>query len=65
MPLQRKTDRRFRLSDYDDSIAQTAVEWRKAFFDAKADRLYEVAIFYCIVLEGARSKRGILPSCYL
>jgi hypothetical protein len=29
------------------------------FFEAKRDRLYQVEIFYCIVLEGARSKTGV------
>ena len=32
---------------------------RREFFEAKGDRLYQVEIFYCIVLEGARSKTGI------
>ena len=29
------------------------------FFEAKRDQLYSVEIFYCVLLEGMRSKTGI------
>jgi type IV secretion/conjugal transfer VirB4 family ATPase len=43
---------------YDDPIVAAAVEQRRKFFEAKRDDLYQVEIFYCILLEGARSKTG-------
>jgi len=44
---------------YDDPIVEAAIEQRRQFFEAKRDHLYQVEIFYCIVLEGARSKTGL------
>jgi type IV secretion/conjugal transfer VirB4 family ATPase len=47
------------FAKYDDPIVQAAVEQRRKFFEAKRDHLYQVEIFYCILLEGARSKTGV------
>jgi type IV secretion/conjugal transfer VirB4 family ATPase len=44
---------------YDDPIVEAAIDQRRQFFEAKRDHLYQVEIFYCIVLEGARSKTGL------
>ena len=44
---------------YDDPIVETAIDQRRQFFEAKRDHLYQVEIFYCILLEGARSKTGL------
>jgi type IV secretion system protein VirB4 len=44
---------------YDDPVVEAAIDQRRQFFEAKRDRLYQVEIFYCIVLEGARSKTGV------
>jgi type IV secretion/conjugal transfer VirB4 family ATPase len=44
---------------YEDQVVAAAVEQRKQFFQAKRDRLYSVEIFYVILLEGRRSKRGV------
>ena len=44
---------------YDDPIVAAAIEQRRKFFEAKRDYLYQVEIFYCILLEGARSKTGV------
>ncbi len=44
---------------YDDPIVDAAIEQRRKFFEAKRDHLYQVEIFYCILLEGARSKTGV------
>jgi len=44
---------------YDDAIVNAAVEERKDFFAQKLDRLFNVEIFYAVVIEGARSKTGI------
>jgi AAA domain-containing protein/UvrD-like helicase family protein/type IV secretion system CagE/TrbE/VirB family protein len=44
---------------YDDPIVETAINQRRQFFEAKRDNLYQVEIFYAIVLEGQRSKSGV------
>jgi type IV secretion system protein TrbE len=47
------------FANYDDPIVEAAVEQRRRFFESKRDNLYQIEIFYVILLEGARSKRGI------
>jgi type IV secretion/conjugal transfer VirB4 family ATPase len=47
------------FAHYDDPVVQTAVDQRREFFAAKAERLFQIEIFYCIVLEGSRSKPGL------
>ena len=44
---------------YDDPVVAAAIDQRRQFFEAKRDHLYQVEIFYCILLEGARSKTGM------
>jgi type IV secretion system protein VirB4 len=50
------------FADYNDPVVQASVDQRKEFFAARLDRLYQIEIFYAVVLEGARSKSGILPA---
>jgi type IV secretion system protein TrbE len=47
------------FAKYDDPIVEAAIEQRRKFFAAKRDQLYEIEIFYCILLEGARSRTGM------
>ena len=47
------------FASYDDPVVQAAIDQRRQFFESKRDRLYQIEIFYCIVLEGARSKTGV------
>jgi hypothetical protein len=47
------------FASYDDPVVQAAIDQRRQFFEAKRDCLYQIEIFYCIVLEGARSKTGV------
>ncbi len=47
------------FTDYDSPVVQEAVDYRRRFFAKKADQLYQIEIYYCILLEGARSKTGI------
>jgi type IV secretion/conjugal transfer VirB4 family ATPase len=47
------------FATYDDQIVEAAVEQRRRFFESKRDNLYQIEIFYVVLLEGARSKRGI------
>src|SRR6266852_3297887 len=44
---------------YEDPVVEAAIEQRRLFFDAKKDHLYQIEIFYAIVLEGSRSKTGV------
>jgi type IV secretion system protein VirB4 len=50
------------FADYDDPVVQAAIDQRKEFFAAKLDHIYQIDIFYAVVLEGARSKTGIMPA---
>ena len=47
------------FANYDDPVVEAAIDQRRQFFEAKRDHLYQIEIFYCIVLEGARSKTGV------
>jgi len=47
------------FAHYDDPVVQTAVDQRREFFAAKAEKLFQIEIFYCILLEGSRSKTGV------
>ena len=47
---------------YDDELIDAAIDQRRHYFESKRDHLYEVELFYVIVLEGARSKTGILSA---
>jgi len=47
------------FANYDDPVVQAAIDQRRKFFEAKRDSLYQIEIFYCILLEGARSKTGL------
>jgi type IV secretion/conjugal transfer VirB4 family ATPase len=44
---------------YDHPVVQASTDERKQFFEAKRDRLYQIEIFYCILIEGTQSKIGI------
>jgi type IV secretion/conjugal transfer VirB4 family ATPase len=50
------------FATYDDALIDAAIDQRREFFESKRDRLYEIELFYVIVLEGARSKTGIMPA---
>jgi hypothetical protein len=47
------------FATYDDPVVDAAIDQRRTFFEAKRDHLYQVEIFYCILLEGARSRTGV------
>jgi hypothetical protein len=47
------------FASYDNPIVEAAIDQRRKFFEAKRDLLYQVEIFYCILLEGTRSKTGV------
>jgi hypothetical protein len=47
------------FAKYDDPVVDAAIDQRRKFFEAKRDHLYEIEIFYCILLEGPRSKAGV------
>jgi len=50
------------FASYDDPVVEAAIDQRRQFFEAKRDQLYQVEIFYAIVLEGPRSKSGVGPA---
>ena len=44
---------------YKNPVVQESQDFRQQHFEAKADKLFEIEIYYCILLEGARSKTGL------
>jgi len=44
---------------YESPVVQAGVDRREQLFQEKADRLFEIEIFYCVLLEGSRSKIGV------
>ena len=47
------------FADYGHPIVQAGVDRRRRLFEAKADRLFQIEICYCVLIEGSRSKSGI------
>lgn len=43
---------------HDNPVVETAIDQRRELFARKQDSLYEIEIFYVVLLEGTRSKRG-------
>src|ERR1700692_3886709 len=50
------------FASYQDPVVQTEVNHRREFFWAKLDDLYQIEIFYCILLRAAHAKTGIVPA---
>lgn len=44
---------------YDDPVVEAAIDQRRRFFESKRDSLYQIDIFYVVLLEGARSRTGV------
>ncbi len=43
------------FAHYGDPLIDAAIDQRREFFESKRDRLFEIEIFYAVVLEGERS----------
>jgi type IV secretion system protein TrbE len=50
---------------YDNPLIDAASQQRREYFESKSSRLFQIEIFYAIVLEGSRSKQGFLPALKL
>ena len=50
------------FAEYGDPIIDMAVEQRRGYFERKRDKMFQIEIFYAVVLEGARSKGGLLAA---
>jgi type IV secretion/conjugal transfer VirB4 family ATPase len=50
------------FAHYGDPLIDAAIDQRREFFESKLDQLYEIEIYYAVVLEGARSKTGIMAA---
>lgn len=50
------------FATYDDPLIDAAIDQRRQFFASKRDRLYQIEIFYVILLEGTRSKPSLLAT---
>jgi type IV secretory pathway VirB4 component len=47
------------FAKYGEPVVDAVIDQRRQLFEAKRDHLYQVEIFYAIVLEGPRSKSGV------
>jgi type IV secretion/conjugal transfer VirB4 family ATPase len=47
------------FAHYDDPVVEAAIEQRRQFFEDKKDHLYQIEIFYAILIKGSRSKTGV------
>jgi type IV secretion system protein TrbE len=47
------------FASYDDPVVEAAIDQRRRFFASKRNCLYQIEIFYVVLLEGARSKQGV------
>lgn len=50
------------FAHYGDPLIDAAIDQRRNFFESKRDHLFEIEIYYAVVLEGARSKTGIMAA---
>ena len=50
------------FATYGDEVIDTAIDQRRQFFTDRQDQLYRVEIFYVVVLEGQRSKTGLMAA---
>ena len=50
------------FAPHDDPIVDMVIGQRRDYFESKRDRLFEIEIFYVILLEGPRSKTGLLAA---
>jgi type IV secretion system protein TrbE len=50
------------FASYDDPVVQTEVDHRREFFWTKRNDLYQIEIFYCILLRATHAKTGIGPA---
>ena len=47
------------FAEYNEPIVQTSQDRRRELFESKADHLFEIEIYYSVLIEGSRSKTGI------
>ncbi len=47
------------FASYKNPIVRESQNFRQQHFEARADKLFDIEIYYCILLEGARSKTGV------
>ncbi len=50
------------FASYDDPVVQTEVNHRREFFASKRDSLYQIEIYYCILLRAPQARRGVGPA---
>ena len=48
------------LQNYDNALVQATVEQRRAFLEEKADQLYEIEIFWIVMIDGNYARTGLL-----
>jgi type IV secretion system protein TrbE len=48
--------------EYENSLVRAAVKQRLEFLEQKADRLYEIEIFWILMIDGSYAKQGLLDA---
>jgi type IV secretion/conjugal transfer VirB4 family ATPase len=48
------------LQNYNNALVRATVEQRRAFLEEKADRLYEIEIFWIVMIDGNYARTGLL-----
>ncbi len=46
------------FDNYDDPVVEAAIDQRRRFFESKRDSLYQIEIFYVVLLEGSTVEAG-------
>jgi type IV secretion system protein VirB4 len=50
------------FASYGNEVIDAAIKQRRDYFESKRDHLYRIEIFYVVLLEGSRSKTGIMAA---
>ena len=48
------------FAEYENLLVRAAVEQRSAFLESKADRLYNIEIYWVVMIDGSYQKTGLL-----
>lgn len=51
------------FAHYENAVVEAAIDQRRELFAAKRNALYQIDLYYVVLLEGSRSKRGFGAAC--
>jgi type IV secretion system protein VirB4 len=50
------------FAHYENAVVEAAVDQRRELFESRCDSLYQIDLYYVVLLEGSRSERGLGPA---